>query len=60
MGSLPCREGDFARQQQTALKLHKLGSASGQHQYLWWVVTILVLQARAATEPGGSVVGGCQ
>ena len=58
--SSPCREGDFARQQQTALKLHKLGSASGQHQYLWWVVTILVLQAQAATEPGGRQVEGCR
>ena len=54
--ALPCREGDFGRQQQTALKLHKLGSASGQHQYLWWAVTILVLQARVATEPGGRMV----
>ena len=37
---------DFVKQQQTAMKLHRLDRSRGD--YLWWIVTSLVLQARAS------------
>ena len=36
---------DFVKQQQTAMKLHRLDRSCGDH--LWWIVTSLVLQSRA-------------
>ena len=42
-----CRDGDFVKQQQVALRLQKLDSPKA-HLYAWWVIISLVLQARAA------------
>lgn len=39
------RKLDFVKQQQMAVKLHRQGRNNGD--YLWWIVTSLVLQARA-------------
>jgi len=39
------RKLDFVKQQQMAMKLHRQGRNNGD--YLWWIVTSLVLQARA-------------
>ncbi len=46
----PHREFDFVLQQQAAMKLSKLAPAGSAEAaaYSWWVVTALVLQARAA------------
>jgi N-terminal acetyltransferase B complex non-catalytic subunit len=40
-----CRQGDYAKQQQTATRLNKLLPSS---QHLWWVVLSILLQARAS------------
>lgn len=52
-GPPACRSRDLAKQQQTALKLHKLPAAAcsvrdGRPTFKWWAATILVLQAREA------------
>ena len=41
------RDFDFAKQQQVAMKMHRLGGSEAE-SCLWWAVTSLVLQARAA------------
>ena len=47
--TLPCRrEGDYVQQQRVAMKLSKMAGANAGPQYLWWAVTSLLLQARAA------------
>ena len=40
-----CREFNFVKQQQVALKLHKL---TGHDQYMWWIILSITLQARDA------------
>ena len=42
------RDFDFAKQQQVAMKLHRMGVPEAE-SCLWWAVTSLVLQARAAS-----------
>ena len=37
---------DFVKLQQSAMKLHRLDRSRGD--FLWWIVTSLVLQARAS------------
>lgn len=41
------RDFDFAKQQQVAMKLHRMGGLEAE-SCLWWAVASLVLQARAA------------
>ena len=42
------REDDYVQQQRVAMKLSKMAGAGAGPQYLWWAVTSLLLQARAA------------
>lgn len=51
MSALECRDFDFVKQQQVALKLQKLDSSKAA-LYAWWGVVSLVLQARAAKTGG--------
>lgn len=44
-----CRALQFDKAQQTAMKLHRMKG----HDYLWWIVTCLLLQARQAGAPMG-------
>ena len=42
-----CRDFDFVKQQQVALRLQKLDSSNAT-LYAWWGIVSLILQARAA------------
>lgn len=48
------RDFDFAKQQQVAMKLHRMGGPEAD-SCLWWAVVSLVLQARSA--PAGEHPG---
>ena len=43
------RDFDFAKQQQAAMKLHRVGGPEAE-SCLWWAIASLVLQARAAPD----------
>lgn len=46
-----CREGELVKQQHVAMRLAKAaGGGAGGDRYMWWAVTSLLLQARAAAE----------
>jgi hypothetical protein len=49
-----CSQFDFGKQQQLTLKLQKLAPSE---KYQWWLVDLLVLQARAAAAGAASVMG---
>ena len=50
-----CRGGDYAGQQQTASKLHKLIGASDDY-YIWWTIAAITLQAKAAQKGAASAL----
>ena len=49
------RHSDFAGQQQTASKLHKLIGASDDY-YIWWTIVAITLQAKAAQQGAASAL----
>jgi len=52
------REGDYVQQQRVSMKLSKMAGAAAGPQYLWWAVTSLLLQARAAAAGAPGLVKG--
>jgi len=52
------RDGDYVQQQRVAMRLSKMAGAGAGPQYLWWAVTSLLLQARAAAAGAPGCVKG--